>query len=504
VTGNREIYMRTTRLSVALLAVVLTATACKTDLTGLNVNPNSPSIATPPPAGTIFTRAVATTMGRIGSSGYQQSMVELLSQHIAQYQYVDEDRFAYRVGTIDGYFTGPYPGDLMDYQQVVNVGQTTKDPNTWGPGVIMQQFVFQNMTDMWGDIPYSQALQGMTGPLKPQYDAQKDVYYGMIKALTDAAAAMGTGPGLGSGDQVYAGDPTKWKKFANSLRARMAMRIQKADAAKATTELAAAFAAGGFTANSDNAAVAWPGDLVFDNPWAANNAGRDDFRMSKTLMDYLNNLNDPRVGIFAQPTKADPTKYAGEPNGLDNASANAYGNTTSRPGTIFYPGSTTYGGTIGTSAGRKTPSYMMTYAEFLFIKAEAANRGIGGLTSAQAGQFYSDAVTASITQWGGSAASAATYLAQPSVAYAGGAAGLTQILTQKWIASFTMGQEGWADWRRTGVPAEIVPGPKATLTYMPRRMMYATTEQTVNLDNLTAAIARQGADAYNTRIWWDK
>lgn len=498
--------MRTTRLSVALLAAVaVAATACKTDLTGLNVNPNSPSVTTPPPAGTIFTRAVATMGGRIGGSGYQLSMVELLAQHIAQYQYVDEDRFAYRVGTIDGYFTGPYTTCLMDFQQVVLVGQAQKDPNTWGPAMVMQTFDFQSMTDLWGDIPYSEALQGTTGPLKPKYDAQKDIYYGMLKVLTDASAAMGSGVGLGSGDQIFAGDAAKWRKFSNSLRARLAMRIQKADPAKATAELSAAFAAAGgvMASNADNAQINWPGDNVFDNPWAANFSGRDDHRMSKTLMDAMNNSNDPRVPFYAQPTKADPTKYAGEPNGLDNAAANAYGTTASRPGAMFYPGSTVYG-TYGTSAGRKTPTYLMTYAELSFIQAEAANRGIGGLSAGQAAAFYNNGVTASITQWGGTAAQALAYLAQPSVAYAGGAAGLTQILTQKWIALFTQGEEAWSDWRRTGVPANLTIGPKATLSYIPRRMAYATTEQSVNNDALQAAIARQGPDNLGTRMWWDK
>lgn len=497
--------MRTTRLSVALLAAVaVAATACKTDLTGLNVNPNSPSIATPPPAGTIFTRAVATTGQRIFGSFYSLSMTELLSQHIAQYQYVDEDRFAFRVGNIDGFFTAPYTGDLMDYQQVVLVGQAQKDANTWGPAQVMQSFVFQTMTDMWGDIPYSEALQGVTGPLKPKYDAQKDIYYGMLKTLTDASAAMGTGVGLGSGDQIYGGDAAKWRKFANSLRARMALQILNADAAKATAELAAAFSAAGgvMASNADNAQITWPGDNVFDNPWATNFAGRDDHRMSKTFMDAMNNLNDPRIPIFAQPTKADPTKYAGEPNGLDNATANAYGTTASRPGAMFYPGSTVYG-TYGTSAGRKTPTYLLTYSELAFIKAEVANRGIGGLSAGQAADFYNAAVTASITQWGGTAAQAATYLAQPSVAYAGGAAGLTQILTQKWISLFTQGDEAWAQWRRTGVPTLTI-GPKATLSYIPRRMMYATTEQSVNNDALQAAITRQGADNMGTKVWWDK
>jgi hypothetical protein len=131
------------------------------------------------------------------------------------------------------------------------------------------------------------------------------------------------------------------------------------------------------TSNADNALLNWPGDGQFDNPWAANFSTRDDHRMSKTLLDTMNALSDPRMKIYAQPTKADPTKYVGLQNGLDNVTVTAFFNTTSRPGAIFYPGSTAYG-TYGTSAGKKTPSYLMTYAEVEFLKAEAAEKGLGG------------------------------------------------------------------------------------------------------------------------------
>ena len=144
----------------------------------------------------------------------------------------------------------------------------------------MQSWIFQNMTDLWGDIPYSEALKGdvVGGPLKPKYDTQKDIYYGLLKTLTDASTAMKAGrndPGLGGADPIYKGDIAKWLKFSNSLRARMAMRMSKADPAKATAELSAAFSAPGgvMTSNADNAMLVWPGDGVFDNPWAANFAG---------------------------------------------------------------------------------------------------------------------------------------------------------------------------------------------------------------------------------------
>jgi hypothetical protein len=489
------------KAAVGVLALA-TAVACKTDLTALNQNPNSPTTA---PAGPLFTSATRSSIASIQGSGATLSMTELFAQHIAQIQYIEEDRGAIRPTTLDALFSNLYAGPLEDYQKII-LGAPTA-PATSGPATVMQQWVFQTMTDWWGDIPYSEALQGdaSTVNLKPTYDAQQEIYNGMLSKLTAASTAMAsaTDPGLGSADPIYKGDLTKWIKFSNSLRARMAMRLSQADPAKAQAELTAAFAGGNvFTSNADNARLVWPGDGVYDNPWAGNFSTRDDHRMSKTLIDNLNANNDPRLPIFAQPTKADPTKYAGMQNGLDNTYTSTYFNTTSRPGAIFYPGATTYG-TFGTSAGKATPSYIMTYAELSFIKAEAALRGWGGFNASQAAQFYADGVTASITQWGGTAAQAATYLAQPGIAYDGT---LSQIITQKWIALFTQGTEAWSDWRRTGFPSAIVPGPSMypDTPGIALRLLYSPAEASVNKDGLDAAKARQGADLTTTPVWWDK
>ena len=498
--------MKRTRLSVALVAALVSATACQTDLTSLNTNPNSPTSA---PATTLFTNAVTTTVGRFNGSFQTLSMTELFAQHIAQVQYVEEDRGRVRTEVIDGLFAGIYTSELEDLQKVIAQGDAASSPNTSGPARVMQTWVFQQATDIWGDIPYTDALKGdIGGSLKPKYDAQKDIYYGMLKTLTDVSASMKTvttDPALGNADPLYKGDIAKWLKFSNSLRARLAMRISKADAAKAAAELTAAFSGPGgvMTSNADNALIAWPGDGQFDNPWAANFSTRDDHRMSKTLLDTMNALSDPRVKIYAQPTKADPTKYVGLQNGLDNVTVTPFFNTTSRPGVIFYPGATSYG-TFGTAAGKKTPSYLMTYAEVEFLKAEAAEKGLGGQSGAAG--HYNAAVTASILQWGGTQAEADAYLARPSVAYVAGAEGLRRIGLQKWISEFTQGLEAWSEWRRTGNPATIKPGPKAypEETENPRRLPYASNEQTVNKASLDEAIGRQGPNTYITRIWWDK
>ena len=499
--------MRMTRHSVALVTVcALSATACDTDLTGLNTNPNSPTNA---PATALFTQATIFGVRRFAGAG-QLSGTSLFAQHLAQVQYVEEDRGRLRTETIDAWFRDAYVTELEDYQKVIEQGDAAKSPNTSGPARVMQSWVFQNMTDYWGDIPYSEALKAdQGGPLKPKYDPQKDIYYGLLKTLGDASSSMktvSTDPALGSADPIYKGDIAKWIKFANSMRARLALRMSKADPSKAATELAAAFSAAGgvMSSNADNAVLAWPGDGVYDNPYSGTFSTRDDHRVSKTLLDTMNILSDPRVKIYAQPTVANPAVYAGLQNGLDNVTVTPFFNTTSRVGTIFYPGTTVYG-TYGTSAGKKTPSVIMTAAEVEFIQAEMLERGISG-ASGSAKSHYDAGVTASITQWGGTSADAAAYLARPGVAYTPGANGLKQIGLQKWISMFTQGTEAWSEWRRTGNPVTVKMGPKAypDVPEIPRRILYPSNEQTVNAAMLDEAIARQGANTYLTRIWWDK
>ena len=145
----------------------------------------------------------------------------------------------------------------------------------------------------------------------------------------------------------------------------------------------------------------------------------------------------------------------------------------------------------------------MTYAEVALTQAEAANRSLGGLNPAQAAGFYDAGVTASIEQWGGTAAGAAAYLAQPNVAYVAGTPGLIRIAQQKWIALFSDGGQAWAEWRRTCVPYTVSPGPAASRANIPRRFQYSTTERSVNGTNLNAAIAQQGSDTFETRMYWD-
>lgn len=496
-------------LSVAAgVAVTLSGVACDTaGLTEINKNPNSPTDA---PPGPVFTAAA-----RVGAqvwlgSGYDQFYMSVIAQHLAEVQYPDVDAYrrldAASTGTT---FNNAYSGELENFKQVERAGRAQNNPFIWAPAAIMRAWEFGYLTDSWGDVPYFQANAGDSSAviLSPAYDPQKDIYADLFKTLDDATKALGAAnPGLanlGAADIVFKGSGAKWQRFANSLRARYAMRVVNVDKNLADAQLRAAFSAPGgvYTANADAAAVIWPGDNIYNNPWGGD-LGRDDRRVSNRLIDPLVATNDPRLAVYAQPTVADPTKYAGLPNGLIQSQLSAYFNTTSRVGRALFTASTSYGN-FGT-AGSARPSYLMTYAEFAFIQAEAAERSLGGLTPSQAKGFYEAGIRASMAQWGVTDQTAInTFINSSAIAYAGGTPGLIQIANQKWIALFGDGGQAWMEWRRTCQPTTVKPGPEAIQATVPRRLYYSPTEYAVNADALAAAIARQGADAFTTRMWWD-
>ena len=511
----------TTQTTLRLFSgVVLAGTlaGCNADdITKVNENPNNPTNA---PATAVFTNAVRNGIGRFLGWGYNGRGAALVIQHLAQTQYPDEDQYRrLDANSTLGFFDTPYITELVDLKKVADQGTEEKRPGIYGPALAVQALIFEYITDTFGDVPYSDALKGdADNTLLPKYDAQKDIYAGLLSTLTKVSADLAS-PGtvsLGSADPIYSGSAAAWQRFSNTLRARMALRLINVDPATAGSELQKALTGPGgvLRSNDDNAVMRWPGDGVFNNSWSDNFKGRDDHRMSQTLMNIMLASSDPRIPIYAQPsvcftkptTPACPAgspQYAGMPNGLLATQASTYFNTASRPGAIFYAGATSYGVTIG-GGGASYPQVILSYAELQFIRAEAANRGIGGLSAGQAAGFYNDAIAASMAQWGVTDAAAITaYLAKPNVAYKGGVDGLKQIAIQKWIHLYTDGGTAWSEWRRTCQPTTVVAGPAAEVNFIPRRFKYSTTEVAANPDNLAAAVARQGPDTFGSRVYWD-
>jgi hypothetical protein len=499
--------------------MLLATGACNTDkLVNVNEDPNNPTSA-PPQA--VFTYATRVAMARwFGSNPTNMRGPVLTAQHLAQVQYPDEDQYLRLDGTVtDASFIFTYAQELKNFQAVIDAGVADGQPLLWGPAQIMRSLIFGYVTDVWGDVPYSQALQGdaQEAVILPAYDAQKDIYAGLFGDLSEAVTAMANAPGgaatLAGADPIYAGTTVSWQRFANSLRARHAMRLANVDPTTARAQLTAAMGAPGglIASNSGNARMAWPGDGVYDNPWAVNNRTRDDHRLSDRLMNEMLPVNDPRVAVYAQPTlcfqnptgtgcPANPPQFAGMPNALTAAQAGNYSLTSSRPGRVFYSTNRFCNGCSGLT-GAAFPSFILTYAEVSFILAEAAQRGwIAGSAAA----YYQQGIRASMEQWGvTNAAAIDAFIAQPAIAYQGGTPGLRQIALQKWIALFGDGVQAWSEWRRTCVPATVKPGPAAVINTVPRRYQYSTREHSVNATNVEAAVSRQGNDDFTSRMYWD-
>lgn len=504
-------------------ALALFATGCDADkLTEANSNPNDPTDA---PSSALFTTAARLSAARwldgVGGTRYG-----FLPQHLAQVQYPDDDQYlAARLGAAatSGLFNGAYNTELQDLDLVIDRGKAANQPGFWAPAQVLSAWGFAVLTDVFGDVPYAEAFD--PDILRPAYDPQATIYTGVFAALNEASDALASATNLlNAGDPIYGGNPASWRRFANSLRLRHAMRLTNVsgEAGRVNTEVAAAIAAsegGLIDDNAENAQLAWPGDGIYDSPWANNFKTRDDHRVSARLVTIMRSLNDPRMPVYAMPAEIviaeDPARtvnycpgggatcYVGLVNALSHATASPLLPNTSRPGVIFYPGATAYG-TFG-GPGKSFPSSFMTAAETYFLLAEAAQRGIGGLTPAQAPGYYVNGITRSMEYWGVSSANITAYLAQPAVVYTPGNAGLIQIATQKWLALYNNPIEAWSEVRRTCQPASVQPGPGARFDLIPRRLQYSTTEGAVNSENRTAAVATlsPATDAMTSRVYWD-
>jgi hypothetical protein len=199
------------------------------DITKVNENPNSPTDA---PAGAVFTSGVINGVGRFLGWFYTGRVTELLAQHLAQAQYPDEDQYKrLEGGDTQGVFNTPYTSELEDLQKVVDAGTENERPAIYAPALAMQALFYQYLTDSWGDIPHSEPLKGDDEEriLGPKYDAQKDIYAGLLASLTKVATDLAT-PGpvtLGSADPLYGGSPAACR-IAKRCRPNARRRCAKA------------------------------------------------------------------------------------------------------------------------------------------------------------------------------------------------------------------------------------------------------------------------------------
>jgi len=468
-------------LSVALL---ISVSSCKKDLEEINQNPNASQNAQLDYLLTAATKATADTYW--GTSNNMDASL-LFVQHWAKIQYTDPDRYIYTNTSFQELWSVGYTKSIVNLNQIIKLADAQSNPNYKGVALVLRSWVFALLTDNYGDIPYTQAAK-IGEYLTPAYDKQRDVYLALLDDLKTAQAALNPAGTAIAGDVIYNNNIGLWKKFANSLRLRIALRIADREPEKAKQVLAEIQTEGGsyIGANNETAQVVYlsspnqnPISNLFDT--------RDDYRISKTIVDKLFALNDPRLPVYASKTQdATPATYVGIPNGLLVGDASNLGFTkTSKPGTYFL--------------APNAPAVIISYAEVLFDRAEAAARGF---TAENAADLYKQAITASLTQYGITTTAAAAYLALPSVQY-DASNYKRSIGEQKWIALFGQGLEAFAEWRRLDYP-QLQPAVAGTLSgKMPLRFIYPGTEQSLNGNSYKAAVASQGADVLTTKLWFD-
>jgi len=464
--------------------LLLSLASCKKELVKVNVNPNATENPLPDYLLTGVIKNMADTYW--GTDNNMNSSL-LFAQHWAKIQYTDPDRYIYTNTSFQSLWTTSYTKGIINLNKIISIADAQANTNYKGVALVLRSWVFALLTDQYGNIPYKQAVN-IDQNLTPAYDTQKDVYFALLDDLKAAQTALSTSGKSIAGDVIYNGNIASWKKFANSLRLRIALRIADREPEKAKQVLADVQAEGSgyISSNSEIAQLVYV-DSPNQNPISNLFDTRDDYRISKTIVDQLFALNDPRLPIYASPTKdATPQTYVGVPNGLLVGDASGLGLTkTSKPGTYFL--------------APHAPAVIISYAEVLFDQAEAVARGfIAGNTA----DFYNQAVTASLQQYGIANAPITTYINSAAVKY-DASNYKKSIGNQKWIALFGQGLEAFAEWRRLDYP-QLQPAVAGTLNgKIPVRFIYPGTEQSLNGTSYKAAVANQGADVLTTKLWFD-
>jgi hypothetical protein len=544
------------RYKIVAMMLILFVISCTKSLEKLNENPNGADPATTNP-----NLVLSTVLTQTG-----QAYVQLGYGNIAGVmQHTQLDGWGGEHNEYDWGGSNSWSGYydiLRNNKFVYDKAIVEKSELHQGITLVMKSYVFGLITDLWGDAPYTQALLADKGGANtfPAYDSQKSIYEGILADLTTANTLLSKPKNdypvtLDAADVYYRGDPAKWRKFANSLALRYYMRISDKlpDVAKAGIENIAnnpdQFPV--MTSVNDDATMSFPGNSDADS-WPANatyNADSSNYRrikMCNTFIKALENLNDPRIAVFANKVEIFLHVDGSLPGGTDiirdtivngenrrvrylapdvlsskgltasdiNQDANYVGLPVALAGPQAYNLSpdlnqasrnphVSWVNSRFANAKSEIKARLMSAAEVHFILAEAS--GVKGWSAGDAQTHYNQGIQASFAAWGIESQSA-SYIAQPEVAYTGTQ---KQIIEQKWIAAWTTATESWFDWRRTGYPVLHGVEGRTKAKELPVRFYYMLDERNLNGANVAAALnslettqySNYGADGEKNSAW---
>lgn len=509
-------------LYTGAIGISLFASSCsKAKFAEINTDPNRPaSVPTP----TLLVTAEKQLINALRSEEISLRGGQLFAQYFSQNIYTDQSRYRIDQSYSDNYWTATYKS-LNNLNDIIklNTDESTRAIATAGTAGtnanqiaivrILKSYAFQSLTDVFGNIPYEsygnkdadfQALQQDPDNLTPKYASQEKIYKDILNELQQAADTLtkyATATTFGNADIIYKGSNANWAKFANSLRLRVANRIKIKDAALATAHIADALAKGVFTSNSDNAVFKYSKTSPNEAPLfrATVTANRKDFAISDVLIKTLQGtrgpfkIADPRLAKFAKPTAADG-KFVGQPYGLPLAAGNLFPvDKISLPSDLIN--------------AADYSEVLMEYAEVAFIQAENSNWDQIN---------YEKGTKASLEKWGVPQDDITAYISKLP------AANKEYVLTQKYLALFNQSIEAWSEIRRTGYPLFLIKkgdvtwsgtidGKPVSYTFnpevgdaIPSRLVYPLKEQSTNRSNYQAALAQQGDDVINSKVWWNK
>jgi hypothetical protein len=481
-----------------LLLFGITFSSCEKGLEDINVNPNESEVINPE---FLMSSVIINTAYDYQMDAYFDKPASA-GRYITMVRNEGDDKFDWGPQSWDGNYA-----KLSANREMMDLARKMNAPQYVAVGKILEAFNFGYITDLFGDIPYSEALLLKADVLAhPKYDPQQTVYPALLKTLKEANDELiANGNNVDSiADVMYAGAPLKWRKFANSLRLRMLLRIAKNYTA-AFTEMQEIINDKSkypiFESNTDNAEVAYLGTLSANawpgGPVAGSFSEFDKRKPSKEIVDALLQRNDPRLPVWiAKVDKltggtVDNRPYVGVPNAI--------------PAPYDYNGGADHISRL--SAMFKSNSHpmvkasLLTYAEVCFILAEAMQAGKVTVAGKTAESLYYDGIAANMKYYDvDQAATDAHYYDQPLVKYNGT---LEQLIGQKWIAGFLKGAEAWFDNRRTGFP-KFVLGPLSSTTVLPKRYIYPTGERDTNEEQYQKAVAVFGPDKQTTLMWYLK
>ncbi len=491
-----------TVLTICTFLCVALATSCTKGITDWNIDGKNASDV---PSYTLFTTGQKALVDAYNSTSVSVAPFRVLAQEWTENTYIQEAQYNFSAYNANaGWWQRLYGTSTPNGGTTVNPGVLSNleaakkkfaldisDPavirNNTIIADLLEVFTYHLLVGTYGDIPYSQA-ENNTIPY-PKYDDAKTIWTDLLLRLDTCIAGLNEdAASLGAADQVYNGNMTAWKKFAATLKLKMALMLADTDFETASAKALEAVNTGIFSSNADDAVMHYdPSAVINSNPlWQGLvNSGRHDFVPSNLLVNTMSDWNDPRLALYF--TKDPHGEYSGGVPGAGNG----------------------YGIFSDFSPAMQTPDYpgvLLSYAQTEFLLAEAIERGIA--VGGTAASHYNNAIAASISYWGGTAADAIEYLLQPAVAYARAAGSWQQKLGyQKWITNYNMNWDSWTDIRRLGHPnLDVVNPPIGAKGQLPLRFTYPANESGSNAINWQDAVNKipGGKDVVAAKLFWMK